>query len=175
MRYAVLFLCLGSVVWGAEADFTPHQYEEDRYSLIWERSPFVVGQPVVASSSVAQRFALTGMAALQDEPVVFVLDRQSLSRIMVTRQPNPAGIALVSVERHADPLKSQATIRVGNEVLRISYDPAALQASATTTAEAGEPRSPALSEALTGQHPSPNAAPRPARTIKRTTTIKLTN
>jgi hypothetical protein len=155
---------------GGESGYAPQTRDVDRYRLIWERSPFVVGQPAPASEGSAGRFALTGMAALQDEPVVFVLDRKSLSRVMVTREPNSMGMSLVSVQRDADPLKSEAIIRVGPEQIRIAYDPEAMKTPDVS------PALPSQQTVSANEASAPaSGVPRPARTIRRPTTIKLTN
>lgn len=151
------------------SDYSPQTRDVDRYRLIWERSPFVVAQPV-ATEGTAGRFALTGMAAWQDEPVVFVLDRKSLSRVMVTREPNAMGISLVSVQRDEDPLKSQAIILVGSEQIRIAYDPEAMKTPDVSSSQPSQQTASASDEAA-----PPSGVPRPARTIRRPTTIKLTN
>lgn len=153
-----------------ESGYSPQTRDVDRYHLIWERSPFVVGQPATASEGSVGRFALTGMAALQDEPVVFVLDRKSLSRVMVTREPNSMGMSLVLVQRDADPLKSEAIIRVGPEQIRIAYDPEAMKTPDVSPAQ------PSQQTVSANEASAPaSGVPRPARTIRRPTTIKLTN
>jgi len=166
---------------GGEAEtgelFSPSVHQADRYQHIWKKSPFVTETPVVQQSGgLAERFALTGIAMLQNQPVIFVLDRQSLSRSVITKEPNPSGLALVSVQTNTDPKQSQATIRLGSEQALIHYDLAALQnvnqnpeaAAAKTTAA-----NPAA-ETLQAQAGT-NAAPSRVRVIQRPRPIKLSN
>ncbi len=108
--------------------FAPSKYDAERYRHIWEKSPFVTEAPAALqqSAGLAQRFILTGAASLQDQPIIFVLDRTSLTRLMVTKEVNQQGLVLVSLKEEANPQKSQATIRLGSEEGVIRYDPAAV-------------------------------------------------
>lgn len=111
----------------AEA-FAPQSHALDRYRHIWEKSPFVAETPVAKQSAgLEQRFVLTGVASLSDKPMIFVLDRTSLTRMVVSAERNAQGVQLVSVESNHDPKQAAATIRLGAEQATIRYDVAALQ------------------------------------------------
>lgn len=156
MKIGILSICFLAVVpspsatWAAGEEFAPQPFKIDRYQHIWEQSPFVVETPAVQQSAgLEQRFALTGVASLNSAPVIFVLDRQSLSRIIVSHEKNVQNIELVSVESNPDPRKASATIKVGTEQGVIHYDPGALQTvgqTADPTAKAG-PSGPAPNQA----------------------------
>lgn len=154
----------------AEEIFNPASHHVQRYQHIWEKSPFVTEAPAVQETGgLSQRFALTGVATLRDQPVIFVLDRSSLSRLVLTTTPNPQGLALVSVDSPSDPKQSRAIIRLGTEQGVIRYDLAALQ-SVNPSSENPQPTTPAL-----GQAPDPTSpVPRPTKVITRKK-ITLTN
>lgn len=165
--------------------YAPEQYETERYRHLWEKSPFVTEKPVVTEKSggLAQRFVLTGVASMQDQPIIFVLDRQSLARVTVTNEPNQMGLSLVSVQPNNDPKQSLATIRLGAEEGIIRYDLAALE-SVNKTSESGEPRPPVVSSPSApppaearpaNAQTNTNMPPLPARTIRRPRAINLNN
>lgn len=129
--------------------FTPQAFGIKRYEHIWVQSPFVVETPVVqASSGLEQRFVLTGVASLNSTPVVFLFDRETQNRIMITPDSgkNPQGIKLLTVEPNADPRLARATIRRGAEQGTIRYSDDALKAPSTAakgkSGEAEQPASP---------------------------------
>lgn len=140
MRMRLLYLVsvasavLGGVlppVFGDEA-FDPKPYGLARYEHIWVQSPFVVETPIVQTSTgLEQRFALTAIATINSTPVVFLLDRKSLTRLMVASgaKDNPQNIQLVSVAPNTDPKLASATIRLGAEQGTVRYDSAGLQAA----------------------------------------------
>jgi len=173
IRTIVFATALGPFSWAGDpaAAFNPATHPVERYQHIWEKSPFVTEAPVVRESGgLAQRFLLTGVASLQNQPVIFVLDRQSLSRLVVTGVRNQQGLELVSVESQTDPKQSCATIRLGTEQAVIRYDPAALQGvnqlpETQKTTGAGPATAPAPA----------NAAPRAVKVIKRSKPINLAN
>jgi len=124
----LLFLGLACGTCGAAEPFAPDCYPLDRYEHIWSKSPFVVEAPVVQQSDgLEKRFALTGIASAGGNPLIFVFDRQSLSRIVVQAgEPNSAQLELVSVSPDMDLHKSSAVVRLGAQQATISYDAAML-------------------------------------------------
>jgi hypothetical protein len=141
-------------------EFAPKPFGIERYEHIWQQSPFVVETPVVQQSAgLEQRFALTGVASLNAAPVIFVLDRQSLSRIIVTQGKNAQNIELVSVETNPDPRKASAIIKVGAEQGVIRYDPGALQTTGQTPDASGKGNAPNTAQAPTSPvQPTPTTA-----------------
>jgi len=124
-----LLLAAGSGWLCAETvEFSPTIHEVPRYRHLWEKSPFTVGKPEAEASApgLEQRFVLTAIAGTAESPVIFVLDRQSLSRTMVSGKANEAGLELVSVQPRHDPRQSWAVIRFGAEQATIKYDSNAL-------------------------------------------------
>ncbi|MEI6337372.1 MAG: hypothetical protein WCQ57_02165 [Verrucomicrobiota bacterium] len=171
---AALLALSGRILLASDAGeaFNPAVHPAQRYQHIWEKSPFVTAAPVVQESGgLAQRFALTGVASVQNQPVIFVLDRQSLSRLVVTGVRNQQGLELVSVENQTDPEQSRATIRLGMEQTVIRYDVAALQG---VNPLSENPKPAPADAAVTSMQAAPKPAPRGVRVITRKP-INLTN
>ncbi len=92
-----------------------------QFQILLNRSPFSL-PTAEESSPLADRFTLTGAVSINDEPMVFVLDKTSQERHMVTKTPNPiTNLSLVEFFPDPDARRMRATIRVGSEVATISY------------------------------------------------------
>jgi hypothetical protein len=94
------------------------------FQFLLERSPFSL-PTAEESSPVADRFALTGAVAIDGEPLVFVLDKTTQTRQMVSKKANDNNVSLVEYLPDPDPRRMRATIRVDGQVATISYAEAA--------------------------------------------------
>lgn len=118
----------------SQDDFSPKPLQIDRYEHIWQQSPFVVETPIAQQSAgLEQQYFLTGIASLNSAPVVFLFDRKSLSRVMVTPDNPAQGIQIVSVDSNPDPQKASVTIKVDQEQAIIHYDASALSPASAST------------------------------------------
>lgn len=97
-----------------------------RYKQLWERSPFQLESvaPPAESVGIAQKFALTGIAQINGEPIAFLMDRATQNRLMVKKEPNEAGLSLVKVDVPEKYSESTATVRQGTEVGTIRFEAA---------------------------------------------------
>jgi len=198
---AALLLFAGSVFTGLAADagkdaFAPPTYPADRYAAIWKRSPFIVETVTPKNSAgLATKYALVGMATLDNQPVVFLLDRNAndpvKARILISKvHPSPAQIAarleLVSISMDRDPRKSSVVVKQGAEQASLPFDASSLPATGPAPT-AGNPAQPPGLQAfgiptpggVTPQMPAvppppapaaavdPNGAPVPTRRIIR--------
>ena len=95
-----------------------------RYEPLWERSPFQLESvaPPVESAGLAQRFALTGLAEINGEPIAFVMDRATQNRLMVKKDSSEGGLSLVQVDVQQKYIDSTATLRQGSEVGVVRFD-----------------------------------------------------
>ena len=75
----------GEPVPPAEEGITTPAFPLSRYEPLWQRSPFQLESvaPPVESAGLAQRFALTGIAEINGEPIAFVMERATQNRLMV--------------------------------------------------------------------------------------------
>jgi len=159
-----------------EPPFQPATHALERYQRIWERSPFVVETKIVEESAgLAQRFALTGMAMIDGAPVAFLLDRNSLARIIVAPGRESQGIELVSVDQQSDARNSSAVIKLGAEQASLRFDAESLHgtagAAAVPAGAAPDPSAGMNPAMAAGNQPtvSPAQPPNtPTRVIRRT-------
>ena len=95
-----------------------------RYEPLWERSPFQLESvaPPVESAGLAQRFALTGLAEINGEPIAFIMDRATQNRLMVRKDSSEGGVSLVQVDVQKKYIDSTATLRQGAEVGVVRFD-----------------------------------------------------
>lgn len=101
-----------------------------RYQPLWERSPFQLESvaPPVESAGLAQRFALTGIAEINGEPIAFIMDRATQNRLMVRQEGGEGGVSLVQVDVQKKYIDSTATLRQGAEVGVVRFDAGAAAA-----------------------------------------------
>ena len=112
-----------------------------RYEVLWERSPFQLesAAPPVESAGLSQRFALTGLAAINGEPIAFLMDRATQNRLMVRKDGSEAGVSLVQVDVQKKYTDSTATVRQGAEVGVIRFDASAATAPPAMQAPVAPP------------------------------------
>ena len=153
-----------------------------RYEALWERSPFQIESvaPPVESAGLSQRYALTGLAAINGEPIAFLMERATQNRMMVKSDGTEGGISLVQVDVQQKYADSTATLRQGSEVGVVRFDAAAAapsmmpqpgmpqpqrimppgmpQASIPRQPAGQIPGAPPVAQ-ITGQPPQPQAVP----------------
>jgi hypothetical protein len=91
---------------------------------MWEKSPFQLKSeaPPEMSEGLAQRYVLTGIAEIDGEPIVFLMERATQNRVMVRREGGEMNLVEVKIEaKYAD---SSAVIRRGGEVGVVKFDAA---------------------------------------------------
>lgn len=112
-------------------DVIPRAHSLDRYSYIWEKSPFTLSsaaeEPV---ANFSDNFALVGHGVIGGKSYARILDKTSQQRFTVAEGEPLNGIELLSVEFASDPLQSSARVRKGAETGIIRFDPAMLTAAA---------------------------------------------
>jgi hypothetical protein len=117
----------GSSVAAEESDngMVPAPFPVSRYRELWERSPFQLESiaPPVESAGLAQRYALTGIAEINGEPIAFLMERATQQRLMVRSEAGEGDLSLVQVnviqKKYDD---STATVRQGSEVGVVKFD-----------------------------------------------------
>lgn len=116
---------LGVAIAQEPTGFAPESRELSYYRIIWEKSPFVARTADTAPQgpALAQRFALTGLATLGDRQLVFLLDRNTLTRVVVGNGKDQSGIQIISIQNPDRLKEASVTIRLGNEEAALKYDP----------------------------------------------------
>jgi hypothetical protein len=123
----------------AENTLLPPAFPLSRYEPLWKRSPFQLESvaPPVASEGLAQRYALTGIAEINGDPIAFLLERATQTRHMIDRQEDPSGLSLLTVDVAKNYNESTVTVRMGSEVGVIKFDAAAAVQGAVPPGMAG--------------------------------------
>jgi len=103
------------------------------FQALLDRSPFSL-PTAEESSPLADRFTLTGAVAIDGAPIVFVLDKTTQIRHMISKTPNKENMALVEYLPDPDPRRMRASIKVNGQVATISF--------AEPTAQQGQPTAP---------------------------------
>ncbi|MCX6970619.1 MAG: hypothetical protein NTV93_10775 [Verrucomicrobia bacterium] len=96
-----------------------------QFQFLLDRSPFSL-PTAEESSPLADRYTLTGVASIDGEAMVFVLDKTTQERHMVSKTPNNFDMGLVEYLPDPDPRHMRATIKINGQTATISYsDPVA--------------------------------------------------
>lgn len=130
----------------AEArDFAPFEF-------LLARSPFSL-PTAEESSPLAERYALTGAVELDGRQQVFVLDRTSQQRHIVTKDGGTTEMVLLEFLPDPDPRRMRARVQIGTEAATIAFAEA-------PTGETGQ--NPQLQNpAQMGMHQPPTVTPGP--------------
>lgn len=99
--------------------------ELSNFQALLDRSPFSL-PTAEESSPLADRFTLTGAATISGEQMVFIMDRTTQVRHMITKTPNAESLGLVEYLPDPDPRRMRATIRLGDQIATISFVEAAV-------------------------------------------------
>ena len=123
-------LAAGEPVPPADDGITRPAFPLSRYEPLWQRSPFQLESvaPSVESAGLAQRFALTGIAEINGEPMAFVMERATQNRLMVKANSTEGGVSLVQVDVQKKYTDSSATLRQGAEVGVVRFEAGAAMA-----------------------------------------------
>jgi hypothetical protein len=129
-----------------------------QFQFLLDRSPFSL-PTAEESSPLADRYALTGVASIDGEAMVFVLDKTTQERHMISKAPNKLDMGLVEYLPDPDPRRMRATIKINGQIATISYsDPVAQQG------QQGAQQSPAM-PVPSGQNPTAVVNAPPGQTM----------
>lgn len=119
-----------------------------QFQFLLDRSPFSL-PTAEESSPLADRYTLTGVASIDGEAMVFILDKTTQERHMISKAPNKLDMGLVEYLPDPDPRRMRATIKINGQIATISYsDPVAQQVQ-----QPGMPQNPGMA-APQGQNPT---------------------
>jgi hypothetical protein len=144
-------------------------YPLSRYSALWTRSPFQLESiaPAVQSAGIGQRFALTGIAQIDGEPIVFVMERATQERSMVKKDGSKPGLALVQIDVQQNYAESTATVRLAGEVGVLKFDAVAIPAAPQIPMQSrNRPNQPGAGAQPAGPPQPVQGAPRPDRSTR---------
>lgn len=127
LRKALVFSCLLGSAMAQNEDPWTQPRDLAQFQFLLDRSPFSL-PTAEESSPVADRYTLTGAASINGEPIVFILDKTTQERHMITKAPNKFNIGLVDYLPDPDPRRMHASIKINGQVATLSYsEPVAVQ------------------------------------------------
>lgn len=138
-----------------ERDFAPFEF-------LLQRSPFSL-PTAEETSPLAERYCLTGAVEWGGKQQVFILDKATQQRHVVSPEGGTAGMVLLEFLPHPDPRRMQARVQIGGQVATISYAEAAAAENAAAPMPADQPHQIAQQAAQL----TPGSPPPPRRVIRR--------
>jgi len=123
------------------------------FESLLARSPFSL-PTAEESSPLADRFSLTGAADINGETMVFVIDRTTQARQMISKKSDQ-NMSLVEYLPDPDSRKMKAVIRVDGQIATIAFS----EPSAPQPGQQGQSPMPGQAN-----HPQPPAGPLPMMT-----------
>jgi hypothetical protein len=92
----------------------------EKFQVLLDRSPFSL-PTAEESAPAAERYSITGAATINQEPFVFIVDKNTQSRLMLGKNPDPAGNVLLDYLPDLNPQKMKASIRIDGQVTTVAY------------------------------------------------------
>lgn len=141
----------------------------EAFQALFSRSPFSL-PTAEESSSLTDRYMLTGAMVLDGEPMVFIFDRTTQLRQMLSKKPNDQGLSLIEYVPEPDSKSLRATIRAGTEVATLSFvsSPQDQAAGAVPAPMAMQEAPPAPQQMVGNPSPPQQNPPAQRRVIRRT-------
>lgn len=116
-------------------ELPPPQHPLDRYSIIWETSPFVIVTDLSGQNDeLTGRYVITGFFQVGGRDVVLFFDRTTLERFALSPGEQRSGLTLQSLQHQGDLNGLQVVLNQGGMGTELRYDPQAVPA-----AGAGQP------------------------------------
>ena len=141
-RVTILFLSLPAAVMANAPNFDSAPWLRPRvienFKSLMDRSPFSL-PTAEETAGVADRFFLTGMATIDEKPVVFVFDKNTQNRLMLSKldeSENQSRDMLLEVFQSPDPKNLRASVQIEGKKTEIRFSDTAF------TSPAGEPMPP---------------------------------
>ena len=136
IRVTFLLLSLPSVVLASATDFESAPWLRPRvienFKSLMDRSPFSL-PTAEETAAVADRFFLTGMATIDEKPVVFVFDKNTQNRLMLSKlegTENQSKDMLLEVFQSPDPKNMRASVQIEGQRTEIHFSETAFAAPA---------------------------------------------
>ena len=155
----LIFLATTALMHGADDAPWMEQRSMEKFQVLLNRSPFSL-PTAEESAPMADRFFLTGAATINNEAVVFVLDKNTQGRHMLGAKPDSANNQLLDYKPDADPKNMSARIRIEGQETTIRY--AEVPAEAQPAPQM--PMNPQLPQQPGAPQPPGAAAVQPANT-----------
>lgn len=137
----------------------------ETFQALFSRSPFSL-PTIEESSSLSDRYMLTGAMVVDGEPLVFIFDRTTQVRQMISKAPNAQGIVLIDYLPDPNSQIFRATIRAGSEIGTIAFSQPAQDSTQTPVPQAAVAPQVAPVPTMSNSAP-PQQSPSPQRRVIR--------
>lgn len=114
------FLATSALMHGSDDAPWMEQRAMEKFQVLLNRSPFSL-PTAEESAPAADRFFLTGAATINNDAVVFILDKNTQVRHMLGAKPDAANNQLLDYKPDADPKNMSARIRIEGQETTIRY------------------------------------------------------
>jgi hypothetical protein len=114
------FFATSALMNGADGAPWMEQRSMEKFQVLLNRSPFSL-PTAEESAPAADRFFLTGAATINNDAVVFILDKNTQVRHMLGAKPDAANNQLLDYKTDADPKNMSARIRIEGQETTIRY------------------------------------------------------
>lgn len=94
----------------------PASLQKERYEELWMNSPFT------RSLNVAANYVMTGMALIDNKPIVTVRNTATGERFSLSTEPNAMGWRLLNIRPNANPRNIVARIQAGEDEITVRFD-----------------------------------------------------
>ncbi|MEO8204732.1 MAG: hypothetical protein ABI615_01030 [Chthoniobacterales bacterium] len=121
------------------------------FSALFAKSPFVMAT-ASEQSPISQRYVITGTVKIGDDARVFLLDKTTQNRLMISKTQADGPVSLISLQSNSDPTQVRATIRAGSETGVVGF------AKSQPVVVASKEKEPATAAALAAAIAPPAAA-----------------
>jgi hypothetical protein len=132
LRAILFFLLASSLAPAADPEPWLQPRSMDRFKSLLDRSPFSL-PTAEESAPAADRFFLTGMATINDQPVVFVFDKNTQNRLMLEKVEDPMNQTkdrLLEIFQDPDPKNLRATVQIEGQRAEIRFSETSFAAPA---------------------------------------------
>lgn len=92
----------------------------EKFQVLLDRSPFSL-PTAEESAPAAERYSITGAATINQEPFVFIVDKNTQTRLMLGKNPDHSGNVLLEYLPDLNPQKMKASIRIDGQVTTVAY------------------------------------------------------
>lgn len=120
-----------------------------QFEFLMQRSPFSLPTAEEKSPS-ADRYSITGAASWDGQQRIFVVDKTSQERLVISNEPNRLNMSLLEFLPDGDPRRMRARVKIGSEVATLEFAEMAAASPATTSVpipgQPGQPGQPVIQQ-----------------------------
>ncbi|GAB4179116.1 MAG: hypothetical protein Fur0032_19730 [Terrimicrobiaceae bacterium] len=101
-----------------------------KFEFLMTRSPFSL-PTAEEKSPMGDRYAITGAASWDGQQRIFIVDKTSQERLIISSEPNKLNMSLLEFLPDGDPRRMRARVKIGSEVATLEFAEMAPSAGAS--------------------------------------------